>query len=375
MTNFSRLLIMLGISILTLLTCVVIFISAPAPAKDITTIKPITVNVIEPSPIEFTPQFSTYGRIKAQRYLTLSSKVDGEITFMHNQFEKGGTFNNNEMMLQIDTRRPTQNLIQATKHVEIAQANYELEIAQQKVAMKELEFTQKDRLQSVVTDESIRLRKPQLKKAQSDLFIAQAEVESAQLLLEQSTLTSHGHYQVLSRDFFKGDYVSQGQVVAKLADLSALIVEIAVPPAIAKQLTNSQQVMINDQFGLQVIGQVSHVVASLEENSQLQSVTVKLPNKGMILGQFVEIKLPLQRHSNIIKLPLSAVFDNRIWVVNAENILSEKRLDTVWITDQSMYVKNVLLKNDRVVSHRVYAVKEGDVVTAPSSHNKMKGQL
>jgi len=375
MTVTTRVLALLGIGSLTVVSCIAIFLSAPLPAQDIQRIKYMPVNVVKPSSIDFQPQYIAYGRVMAQQAVTLRSKVSGEITYVHQNFEEGGSLTTDDLIVQTDNRRLTQELLKAKNQLIIARASYELEVAQQKVAAKELTLARQQALSPPTTDDSIRLRKPQLNQAKGELTIAQAQLALSQLDLEQSSLRSTGNYQVISREVYQGDYVTDGQILAQLADLSQFKIEVAVPFHIAKQLTLPQQVLVTDRSGLAVKGKISHVVSKLENLSQLQLVMVELPNEGMILGQFVKVTLPLSLHHHIIKVPLSAVHENKIWIVKQDNTLDSKSLDPIWVDNKSLYARNILAANEFIVDHRLVGVKVGDRVNISQDHSDLGESL
>lgn len=361
-----------GISLVTLVTCSLIFTTAPLPAKDKDEERRLYVNTISPKAIDFKPTYTSYGRINTREKLTLRAQVSGEIVALHPNFELGATINKGEMVTKIDDRPLRNRLVSAQNQYTIAQTNVELEKAQQQVASKELALVTEQAYNDAVTDKAIRLRQPQMAAAQSELAIAKNAVELAQLDIEKATFISPRTYQVIERTVHIGDYVSQGQALATLADLSTLRIKALVPKNIAKELVINQNVTISNNDTSRSMGYISHIVPKLDSKTQLQQIIIALTSdNNFVLDEFVQVDLSLSPQKNIIKLPLTAINDDAVWIVDTQNTLQPKKLDIVWNDKNWVYAVNNLNPGEQVVEYKIAGAQAGTKVTIITKPTKV----
>ncbi len=350
------------ISLITVITCSIIFLSAPSPAHDKNESSTTYVNTIKPQIIEFQPTYTSYGRITAREQLTLRAQITGEITALHPNFELGALIKKGEIVSKIDDRPLKNQLISAQNQYAIAKAQLELEKAQQTVASKELALIAQE-YDNAITDKAIRLREPQMIAAQSEVAISKKATELASLALEKATFISPRTYQIIERSVHLGDFVSQGQALATLADLSTLRIETLVPKNVAKQLSLNQEVLVRTADNQSTLGHINHIVPKLDTKTQLQKIIIILDDNNFILDEFVEIDLSLKRRKNIIKLPLTAISNETVWVVDNTNTLQNKAIKVVWNDKHWAYAINNLAVNEHVVEHKLSGPRIGTKVT------------
>ncbi|MGB0833729.1 MAG: efflux RND transporter periplasmic adaptor subunit [Psychrobium sp.] len=361
-----------GISLVTLISCSLIFATAPLPAKDKDEERRLYVNTITPKTIDFKPTYTSYGRIGTREKLTLRAQVSGEVVALHPNFELGATINNGEMVTKIEDRPLRNRLVSAQNQYTIAQTKVALEKAQQQVASKELALVTEQAYNDAVTDKAIRLRQPQMAAAQSELTIAKNAVELAQLDIEKATFISPRTYQVIERSVHLGDYVSQGQALATLADLSTLRIKALVPKNIAKELVINQDVIISNNDTSRSMGYISHIVPKLDSKTQLQQIIIALTSdNNFVLDEFVQVDLSLSPQKNIIKLPLTAINNDAVWIVDTQNTLQPKKLDIVWNDKNWVYAVNNLNPGEQVVEHKIAGAQAGTKVTIITKPTKV----
>ena len=361
-----------AISLVTLVTCSLIFATAPLPAKDKDDERRLYVNTIKPKAIDFKPTYTSYGRIDTRERLTLRAQVSGEVVTLHPNFELGTTINKGEMVTKIDDRPLRNRLVSAQNQYTIAQTNVKLEKAQQQVASRELALVTEQAYNDAVTDKAIRLRQPQMAAAQSELAIAKNAVELAQLDIEKATFISPRTYQVIERSVHLGDYVSQGQALATLADLSTLRIKALVPKNIAKELVINQDVIISNNDTSHSVGYISHIVPKLDSKTQLQQIIIALSGDNkFVLDEFVQVDLSLSPQKNIIKLPLTAINNDAVWIVDTQNTLQPKKLGIVWNDKNWVYAINNLNPGEQVVEHKIAGAQAGTKVTIIAKPTKV----
>ncbi|MEN8723578.1 MAG: HlyD family efflux transporter periplasmic adaptor subunit [Alphaproteobacteria bacterium] len=88
------------------------------------------------------------------------------------------------------------------------------------------------------------------------------------------------------------------------------------------------------------------------------------PNDSLIRpGAFVEVELPDRRFRDVVRVPVDSVYENRrIYVVNDEKRLTERRIEIVGAAGQDLLVRGDLKVGDMIATTRLARVGEGVLV-------------
>lgn len=131
---------------------------------------------------------------------------------------------------------------------------------------------------------------------------------------------------VLSKDVTLGEAVSSDKPLFRLADLSTLWIDLAVPVTELGKIRAGQIVSVTDKSGLSGEGRVIFVQPELDAASRSGSVRVQLDNRQgqWRAGQFVQAQVRVGEVSDALSVPLEAVqmLDNQsvIFVTDKDGI-------------------------------------------------------
>jgi RND family efflux transporter MFP subunit len=349
------------IALITLISSAAILATSPTQELSAQTEKVLSVSVIEVLPQEFTPSYQAFGKIESPDLLSLISQVEGEIAYVNPAFTEGGLLIKDDIIYQIDDSDYRHQLNQRESELKIAQANLQLETGEQKVAERQYQQIRDDFSgDNIFLQKSLMLREPQLDIAKANVTIAQSNVNLAKKNLQRCKVTSNGDYTVLTKLIYQGGFVNKGDNLGELAQLSRLRVSLAVPNAVAAQLSINQDVNIsaNNKNHQALVSQLS---SNLHSSSQLQQVylSIKNPKNSFILGEFITAELKLTPQKNTLKIPLSAIDDSTFWIVDKNKKLSARAAQVIWQNESYAIVKNNIGITELVVTSAITRATEG----------------
>jgi RND family efflux transporter MFP subunit len=350
------------LSLLIIIISTAILTTAPTQELLARTEKVLSVSVIDVSPQAFTPNYQAYGRTESPKLLTLTAQVEGEIIYVNEAFVEGGQLNKGDIIYQIDNSDFQNKLNQSKSELKIAQANLQLELGEQKVA--EREYNQiRDRFskENLILQKSLLLRIPQLEKAKASVAIAQSNVRLAEKNLQRCKVISNGDYTVLVKGVYHGGFVNKGDNLGELAQLSTLRISLAVPIKVAAMLKVNQNVVITGGNNREHYAFVSHISPNLHEKSQLQQIYLSIVNhnESFILGEFITAYLNLTEHKNTLKIPLSVIENETLWVVNHKHKLLSKKITVIWQNENYAIINNNLTNGELVVKSKISGAING----------------
>lgn len=114
---------------------------------------------------------------------------------------------------------------------------------------------------------------------------------------------------VLSKDLTLGEAVTSEKPLFRLADLSTLWIDLAVPVTDLPKIRAGQTVVVTDKASMSSQGRVIFVQPELDEASRSGSVRVQIDNSQGLWrsGQFVQAQIQTGAVSQTLSVPLSAI--------------------------------------------------------------------
>lgn len=324
--------------------------------------KALVVNILKAKPQEFTPSYQAYGRIETPNILTLFAQVEGEILFLNNNFEVGSRVNRSETIYHIDDEDYKNQLQARLGELKVAEANLKLELGEQRFAKSEYKrIRPKKDSPNLKLQESLMLRKPQLEIAKANILIATSNLELAKKNLERCKFQSKENYVVLEKSAYQGDFVKKGDKIGTFAHLSELRVSLSIPHDVASVLSIGQRVKVYRDDNTFFNAHISQIPPTQALTSQLQSVYLTVDNDSgtLIINEFVTAELTLPTFKNVLKVPLSSIDGDKIWLVDKNSQLFSKRINVIWKNKESIIIKNILEEGMSIVKNKVPGAKNG----------------
>ncbi|WOT03763.1 efflux RND transporter periplasmic adaptor subunit [Shewanella youngdeokensis] len=356
-------------------TCIICFaIMATSPQPEINDSEPsaINVRVMQVVPQPFIPHYLGYGTVDAKERLTLTAMAEGKLTYLSDNVIEGSTVAIDELVFQQDPTVLKNIVMQRQAEKTIAQAQFDLELGEQQIAdndyqMMKQEFDEKQWQLNL----ALLLREPQLAQAKAQVSLADAALNIAKNDLALSQWSSPKNYLVASKYVSEGDYLQKGDQIATLIELDEFRVPIYLPRNIAAQVSVGQSVVLSQpdtQF--EVRATISHVFPAIENNIHLQKVFAAYspdsasvtPSENVIIGDFVEARFNFAPIANTITVPLSAIDQARVWLVDSEHRLQQKSVTVLFQDEHSAVIKNVFAAGEQLITHKVHTPRQGLIV-------------
>lgn len=334
------------------------------PAPVIPTVEVITVNQSS-YPVIIRSQGTVVPRTES----TLIPEVSGQVVKASTNFRNGGFFESGEVLLQIDPRNYENSVVVA--QADLAQANAALneENARVEQALRDWETLKLSEKPSDLV-----LRKPQLKSAQAAVAAAEARLEQANINLERTQIRAPYAGLVLEKRVDVGQYVSPGNVLAKIYAID--FVEIRLP------LTNSQLAFLElresyrgdsvpadestspaveliAQVGRQTHswqGRIVRTEGAIDTQSQQIFVVAQVDDPyakhhgiPLKVGQFVEAHITGRVLQGIYILPRGALRrNNEVMVIRDDDTVERRQVEVVWSDNNQVIVSQGLTGGERI---------------------------
>ena len=322
-----------------------------------------------------------YGTSQPKVQLDIIPEVAGKVTYVHPELKVGGFIKAGETILKIDQRDYELALSQAQSAVENAREQLEKEQAEAQVAKTEWMQMHGD----TEPDSSLVLRQPQIRKAQSALSSAEAQLATAQLRLDRTTISLEFDILVTNENVDLEQYVVMGQSLAKAYGTKAM--EIVVPLedqelawfdafGYSQQINSNQkqveqpEVTVKANFaGAEQTwkGKVVRTTGQVDRTSRMVSVIIEVENpfdvpqgKAPFLpGIFAEVLIKGKTLQNALAIPREAVHEGDIiWSVN-DGVINIQTLDIVRKDRQFIYTVSEPESQLNVITSSLDAVTNG----------------
>ncbi len=365
----------------------VLFLSRPKAERHTVAIKEPMVSVTTVNPQSLKIPVFTRGTVTPGTEIPLVSEVSGPVTFVSENFARGGFFKKGEVLIRVDPVEYEVTLKKASAAV--AQA---LQLLEQANAEKRVRSAVKG-----VTSELGRFEyQYQQAKAQHDA--ARAELEAVNLQKRKTIIVAPFDGRVRMGGVNPGQYLRPGvqlgliyavnaaEVRLPLSDNQLALVD--VPFRFGTQGVEGPSVTLVGDYGGKKFywqGQVVRAESGVDEYNRLLYVIAQIPDPYAIdvaqpdrppltAGNFVEAQIDGRGFEGLFVVPRQALRQGaQVWTVNAENRLERKPVEILYKGKDVVYVKSGLSSGDNVVLSQLDIAVEGMKVRSsvvPPSNNQ-----
>lgn len=192
--------------------------SAPEPI-------PVLVAVVRPGSEALRPRVVTHGEVVPHTELDLVAEVTGRVTALGPELVDGAFFEAGELLVRIDDGDYRAALARADLELARARRHLAEEEAAAEVARREWERAGRG------AGTPLALREPQLAEARAGVAAASAELEQRRRDLERTELRAPFLGRVHRAPVEVGQYVTRGQVLARLWAVDHVEVRLPLPDA------------------------------------------------------------------------------------------------------------------------------------------------
>jgi RND family efflux transporter MFP subunit len=333
-----------------------------SPVKMVSLVQTVTLE-----PENYTFNIPAMGTVLPAREIGLKVPVTGEVIYMHPEFTEGGILAKGTKVLQIEPKDYELAVLQKQRALADAEYSYKLEQGHQDVARQEWSLLYGDR--AINDGESdLALRKPHLEKVQVEIKAARAELEQAKINLQRTSLAVPFNVMVLKSYVDLGSQVSSQEKLADLVGTDTYRVQVSLPVDRLKwiEIPNDEQgagsaVKIVYREDKLKTGKVVRLLPDLSKEGRMAlllievndplDLQVKDEKRPMLLiGEYVRVLIEGEELSDVYRIPRSAIRNDReVWIVNEENKLTIRPVETIWRDEDSVVVQDGLKSGELLV--------------------------
>jgi len=322
-----------------------------------------------------------YGTVNPKVQVDIIPEVAGKVVYIHPELIVGGLIRGNQTILRIDPRDYELAVRQAEAAVADTKVQLETEQAEAEVARTEWSQLHPD----TEPTSPLVLREPQIRKAKAMLDSSEAQLASAKLRLERTSLSLPFDALITTENVDLGQYVVMGQSLARAYGTDTVEIEVPLKdselawfdvfensifsngdPDSAKGTPAEVRVAFAGAEHTWK-GYVVRTTGQVDRTSRMISVVVEVLEPFKVIdgrppllpGVFAEVLIQGNTLDNAIAVPRDAIRDgNQMWVVNG-NRLRIRPLKIVRVDKNFAYVVSDILDKANVVISSLDAVVDG----------------
>jgi RND family efflux transporter MFP subunit len=340
-----------------------------------------------------------YGTVNPKVEVDIIPEVAGKVVYIHPELIVGGLIRANQAILRIDPRDYELAVRQA--EAAVADAGVQLETEQAEAEVARMEWSQLH--PDTEPTSPLVLREPQIRKAKAMLDSSEAQLATAKLRLERTSLSLPFDALITTENVDLGQYVVMGQPLAKAYGTGSVEIEVPLKdselawfdvfensifsngdPASAKW---TQAEVKADFAGAEHTwkGYVVRTTGQVDKTSRMISVVVEVSDPFKIFngrppllpGIFAEVLIQGNTLRNAVAVPRDAIREgNQMWLING-NRLRIRPLKIVRVDKNFAYVVSDVLDDANVVTSSLDAVVDGMEVRIEAdiaTQSEMSGQ-
>jgi len=343
------------------------------PAKKERVIIAPLLNAMKVYPEELQMEIESFGTVKPKVQVQIIPQVSGKVVACHDDFVNGGFFQAGQMLVKIDPVDFELAVQNAEATVASAQVGLEQEQAEAKVAAEE--WAQLNEGQTPLSP--LVLRQPQIRQAEAELKAAVAQLETAKLNLDRTSVSVPFNGRVSEESVDVGQYIMAGQSIATVygTDVAEIIVPLEDSELewfdVPTTFNNGSNKKHNNNKGSKAVvtanfagsshtwtGFVVRTEGSIDQSSRMVDVVIEVKDPfessdgrpPLVPGMFTDIKILGNKLTNVFRVPRYVVHNSdEVWV-EKDGKLNIKKVSIIRLDNKYAYIKSGLQEGDVVVT-------------------------
>lgn len=306
--------------------------------------RPVTVQTVLPQ--SYRAAIVGYGEVKPEWQVDLQAKAQGKVVGVSDLFRVGGLVPSGEVLLSID--RTESEALLGESELSLREAQLELLVEEREG--REAQAAWKRAGLGDTPASPLVLRQPYLEKAKAKVRAAEAAVEKARLLVQDTEIKAPFEAIVVSRSVSLGSELLSGNSVCTLVGAGKAIIAIHVDKRQWSQLPEHWQGMeariVDPELHCEWKGTLVREGQQFDPNTRLRALFIEVQNPlkartPMLPGNFVEVHLEGKSIDRLLRLPVSARDQKgRIWTVGKDSLLESYNVRPVFQRNGYIYVES-----------------------------------
>lgn len=366
--RYKKTVIPVAILLLGTLICYFLLLSKPIAVRKDLVSNTMKVNTVVAKRGDYPAYVSGTAKVKAAQQISLQSQVAGTVASVSTALTPGHIVEKGVELLQLDKHYYINQLQKYKAKYQQAQAAYNIERGQQKVAQHSV-----DSLASVTgtVPENIQLmtRQPQLNHAAAAMKIAKLAVEMAEKDLADTTIKAPFNAMVLEKKVNVANVVAKYDSLASLVGIDQYWLELLVPKETSTWILPHKATLYATVYlaNATISGYVLKVVRALDNNSSMMRVLIAVddplqlrknilhhevatPNNILMLGDYVKVQVNGHKIKDVIRLSRSYLHDNNtVWLLEDDK-LTIKKVTIKFKDSDYIYIDSGINSGEKVIT-------------------------
>ena len=318
------------------------------------------------------------GVVEPRRTLSIVAEVSGKIAFSNSAFIEGGTFSDEEILLELEPSDYENKVLQASAEL----ADVKKDLAIERGVAEQAEKQWRDIGNSKANN--LFLRKHHISALEAELAYAESNLAQAKRNLERTKIRLPFVADITRTYVELGQYVKQGEILADVVDSASLIIRVPIPDTQIHLLNvrRGQNGEVEVMHYAEVKGYIGDTRYSwrghikrfspvIDSDTNQYYAIVEIPKHELDQtayspkpGLYVDVDIEGKLFTDIVKLPKHAVHDDqKIFLVGAENKVITKSVDVIHEEEKHIWISgNVHQDSPIIVSKRNSLIPGMEVV-------------
>lgn len=335
--------------------------------------QPVSVGVVDRRDMRVL--VSAIGTMNARATAVVRAKVSGELQKLH--FKEGDEVKAGQLLAEIDPRSFQASYDQALGSLQRDQALL-------KNAQLDLKRYQELQAQDSIASQQVDTQAALVRQYQGTVAADKGQVDAARLQLGYTRITAPIAGRLGLRQADLGNVVnpSDANGIVTITQVRPIDALFSLPEAhvgtLARQLAEGRDLPVElwdrDQKQLLAKGRLN----SLDNTIDTATGTVKAKaafanaDNRLFANQFVNVKLQVNLLENVLTVPVTAVQNNYVYLVQADKTVTQRKIK-VGVTDgDRVSVQGDLQPGDQVVTDGIDRLREGAQVTVIAADKVQK---
>lgn len=354
--------------LLIILVAVVFFLALssseePQLEPEVAKVPLVKVHRVEKSDVAM--GFRSYGRINAKEHTRLVGEVQGKINFISDNFNSGSIVRKGELLIKIDDADHQVAVLRAEASLVQARAEYEIVLAQSRVANIEWEGIKG------INAPALALYEPQLQRELARVKAYKAELQQAKRDLRKTHIYAPFNAVIEERKVGFGQFVAHGDEIGSLMSTDVAELRLAVSNTDMRRsgdllgktvyLTRKGDreirtaVIRRNEAIIKKAEEINYVVAEILDPLALNTSGVVSIKFGEFVTAWIETDVTAER----IRIPSALVKNNQVWILDEFSKLRKKAVEVHQVIDGWGIISSGIEEGEKIVITRMVNAVEG----------------
>ncbi len=367
----------------------------PKPERQTPEITPPTVFFSTVEPQLVTLKVNAQGEVRPQTDITLTSQVSGKIVRTSDLFVDGGAFEKGDLLIKIEDADFRAAVASAKARVAQAEETLRREEAESELARQDYEDLGRD-----VEANPLTLREPQLAQARANFEATKADLQSAYLNLERTSIKAPFDGRVRTRNVGVGQFVTPGAQLGQLFSTDIAEINLALTDGNLTALglpiafTETEE-RPGPPVTLSAVvagtlhaweGRIARTSGAIDPTTrQVSAIAVVDDPYGagsdngtpLAMGLFVNAEIAGKPYADAIILPRTAIYGrDQVYVIKDDDTVESRTVTVVASDRDTVTIASGVNAGERVVTSPLRGASDGDKVlpTDPDDLSKIPSE-